>query len=256
MKLKEIVIHKGSDCLKSKRYNGLHYLSFKEYKEDFIKPFSFDNDSTLVAVTDCNSIKVVGKRAFASCMSLVRFDGLLYSVEEEGFKFCSALKDFNFNSIKRLSDSAFAFSGLVNANFPDSLQSIPSKCFAYCLNLKNINLNKVESIESEAFSMAGLRIIELPYFLQEIGASAFESCFKLTDIICTSTNPPKLGNKAFMNTPVQNIWFFSEDIRQKYIHNRQWSKWADKMKVTSAKDLIERTKLIEKESNNFLDFFS
>lgn len=245
MKLKEINIRKSADSLKSVNQNFLHYASFRGYESDFIKPQAFENADSLVIVTDCGDVKVIGERAFASCSKLERFDGVPYSVGDEAFKFCSSLKDFNFNSVKQLSNAAFEFSGLLKANFSDSIQFIPYRCFANCLHLTSINLNKIESIEEAAFSMTGLKMIELPYYLQEIGPSAFESSFRLTDIVCSSPVPPKLGNKAFANTSIQNIWFLSEDIRQTYLKNRQWSKWSDKMKLISAKGLIERSKEVE-----------
>ena len=248
MKLKEINIRKSADSHKSVNQDLLHCISFRDYENDFIKPQAFENSDNLVIVTDCGDVKSIGDRAFASCSRLERFDGVPYSIGVEAFKFCSSLKDFNFNSVKQLSAGAFEFSGLEKANFSDVIQFIPCRCFANCLHFTSANLNKVESIEEGAFSMTGLKIIELPYYLQKIGPSAFESCFMLTDIVCIGPLPPKLSNKAFANTPIQNIWFLSEDIRQRYLKNHQWSKWSSKMKLTSVKDLSERFNEVNKKS--------
>ena len=212
-------------------------LTFSDFKGTAILPEQFQFLESLYYVTDCSRVDTVGDRAFASCTNLQRFDAGASFIGKEAFAFCSALTDFNFYDLKKLSESSFFCSGLKKVCLPDFIQEIPESCFEGCLSLKVLNLNKVELIGKNAFSTCGLKVVDLPFTLEEIKPYAFTSCFSLKDVICESTTPPKIAATSFISSPIENIWFFSKESMDNYSNNKVWKKYESKFKLTTPSQL-------------------
>lgn len=213
-------------------------LSLFNYKEKVIDPFQFKDHLNLRLVTDA-SIDVVGQEAFEGCLDLVRFDAAVKSIGKEAFSYCISLTDFNWLPLQSLAESSFSDSGLQKAYFPEAIEVIPKSCFEGCCKLSKLFLNKVRRIENLAFSMTDISVLSLPISLEHIAPWAFGNCFRLANIICERPEPPKIYATTFANDPIQNIWFFSEEVKNKYLQNPQWKKYEGKMRVTTSKELKE-----------------
>ena len=201
-------------------------------------------------VTDA-SIELVGESAFESCIKLARFDASSKSIGKNAFKGCWDLSDFNWLPLQSLAESAFEHSGLKKVYLPEAIDTIPQKCFTCCTKLNKLFLNKVKRVEREAFMMTDLSVLNLPISLEGIGAWSFGNCFRLANIICESPIPPIIMATSFANDPIQNIWFFSEEQKERYLKNKQWQKLSDKMRGTTPKALESYLK-IEAEKEQWL----
>lgn len=70
------------------------------------------------------------------------------------------------DSVTRIGQQVFAFSGLTNITIPDSVTSISNSTFAYCFNLTSVTI---------------------PVSVTSIGNSAFQACDSLTDVYYSGT---------------------------------------------------------------------
>lgn len=209
------------------------------YRND-IKPNMFEGVEHITFVLSSSDTKIVGKRAFANCWELQRFDGLPEVIDEEAFTFCKSLKDFNFSTIHNLSPSAFSFSGLQQIELPPHIKNIPEKCFQACLKLRNLNLNQIEHIEDEAFQSSGLRVLNIPISLEYIGQKSFEGCVYLSDIVCERFIPPRIHSSTFYSCSLKNIWVFSEAQLNEYLKDRYWSRFSGLYRIAKPKVLKQR----------------
>lgn len=230
--MKEYSIKTFKDIKKIRNQVFYHSVSLKYWKEsNIIKDEAFSDCINTMIVTDCSSIKFIGNKAFKGCTNLKLFDGSPLKIGEESFAFCSNLENFNFFQLAALEKSAFEFSGLKEAILSPTIQEIPENCFSGCVQLKKLSMPSVEIIHKNAFDCCAFKVVNLPMSLEKIEPRAFNACFRLTDILCDSPNPPKISTTSFINTPIQNIWFTSKDILEKYKAAAGWEKYSDKMKV-------------------------
>lgn len=251
--IKVIDIKSDRDAEKCRRQRCSYLAYLMSYGD--IKEAQFEGDENLRVVLSGTSTKVIGKRGFANCWNLLRFDGLPEVIDEEAFLGCKSMSNFNFSTLRNLSKGAFAFTGLKAVDMPFNIQNIPERCFQATLHLRNLNLNKVETIEDEAFQSSGLKVLDINVNLGSIGKKVFEGCTYLSDIICERIIPPKIESSTFYGTFVKNVWVFSEDQLKYYLKDRYWSKFSGKFKHATPKILKERMKEIREEKDDIYRWF-
>lgn len=204
------------------------------------------------AFADSDIAKVYGKGvisldngAFENCSSLATLD--MSNVESIGnrcFKNCTKLTSVGFGeSVESLGSSAFAFSSLSTAEFPNVksaqgafegskvvvarldkvesvdrtfcecklltdvtfnvLKNIGDFSFYNCASLENIDLSRVESVSDYAFAGSSLKIADLKN-CKSLGASAFNKCSSLINVNIPLVT--KIMPEAFCYcTSLQNI---------------------------------------------------
>ena len=112
------------------------------------------------------------------------------------------------DGVKSIGASAFSgCSKLTNITLPDSVKSIGASAFSGCSNLSYIILpNSITSIENNTFFNCNiLWMPKLPDSVKSIGDSAFSGCRGLQLRITSSSSLMSIGEKAFMDSNVDEI---------------------------------------------------
>ena len=139
-------------------------------------------------ITIPNSVKNIGKGAFAYCKNLtnVTIPNGVTSINYDTFDFCSSLTNITIpNSVTSIDNYAFSYCySLKNITIPNSVTSIGWNTFERCSSLTNITIpNSVTSIGNSAFSgCTSLTNITIPNSVTSLGNSAFSGCTSLTNI--------------------------------------------------------------------------
>lgn len=232
------------------------FMVYANSYEGELEEFSFEGNEFIKMFLGGPYTKVVGQRAFANCWNLQRFDALVEVLDKESFIGCKSLTDFNFSTLRNLSEGCFAFSGLKSIDMPFNIQNIPPRCFQATLGLRNLNLNKVENVEEEAFQSSGIKVLDINVNLEHIGKKAFEGCSYLSDIVCERIIPPKIEASSFYGTFVKNVWVFSEAQLDFYLKNRYWSKFSGHYKLATPKVLKERMQEIRSHKDDIFSLWN
>lgn len=135
-----------------------------------------------------NSVKIIGKEAFADCIGITSVV-LPDSVQEIGvssFRRCHALTSVVIpNSVQKIGAQAFSgCSSLASVVIPDSVQKIAEAAFAECSSLASVTIpNSIQKIDEHAFfRCSSLASITIPNSVQYIGGSAFVYCTALRKV--------------------------------------------------------------------------
>ncbi len=159
-----------------------------------IEEYAFNGSLVLEKLSFPESVKTIGKNAFAGSSKLqkVELNEGLERIEEVAFYNCSNLKEINFPStLNYIGKEAFSRSGSIEKMaFPASVKEIPSRVCRLCLNLEEIIIPEgVESIGSSAFHSTKIKEISLPKSLKKIDNFAFAGCPDLENIeLSANTN--------------------------------------------------------------------
>lgn len=123
-----------------------------------------------------------------------------YDIPNYAFYNCSMLEEISFGSgVKAIGESAFAYSGLLQAEIPDTITSLGRmEAFAYCRSLTKVVIGKgITEIPWSTFSnCTALSDITLSENVTEIGRSAFYNCASLKNIVIPS-GITDIGDSAF-----------------------------------------------------------
>lgn len=196
---------------------------------DTIGDCAFYGCSKLTRIQLPNSVKVIGKSAFAHCQSLnenlylpdgitsIGDDAFLdcgslthfympYCVKEIGkgaFGLCHNLKSVNLpNGLTSIGDFAFADCyELENITFPTSLQYIGEAAFINCRSLTSISIpSSITAIQDFAFyDCSNLSNVNLNNVIT-FGECSFAGCNKLTEIDLSAAQ--SIGQEAFLGGKV------------------------------------------------------
>ena len=155
-------------------------------------------------ITIPNSVKNIGKGAFAYCKNLtnVTIPNGVTSINYYTFDFCNSLTNITIpNSVTSIDNYAFSYCySLKNITIPNSVTSIGWNTFEHCSSLTNITIpNSVTSIGDSAFRYCySLKNITIPNSVTSIGWSTFEHCSSLTNITIPNS-VTSIDNYAFKN---------------------------------------------------------
>lgn len=101
-------------------------------------------------------------------------------------------------AVKRIKNTAFAFSDIIHVTLPETLEKIGYAAFYLCTNLKSIDIpGNVRMLDFMTFNCCfGMESVTLHEGLEEIGGNVFEGCNALAaaDIPATVT---RIGEYAF-----------------------------------------------------------
>ena len=159
------------------------------------------NSSTIESIIFPETLKTIGKSAFATCIHLnkIEFNNNLTEIGEEAFGSCNTLSTVKIpNSVKTIGKSAFANTdNLSSVTLPEGLTAIEDGVFSVS-NLASINIPKsVISIGNESFSSCNnLKEIIIPENVSSIGENAFGGCKKLTKVTVKAQTPPTLSEET------------------------------------------------------------
>lgn len=163
--------------------------------------------NNLVCV-ECPNAKVVGKKAFNNCKSLV---------------------DVNLNkNVEELGESAFyGCSNLKNINFSKNLKIISKEAFRACTSLTEVSLDAdaVEINSSAFYGCSSLRIVKINN-LSSCANFAFGECPSLRWFYCRNVTNLTLEEKVFSKTSGEinlNTYcvFNSESVKNQFMAKNQ-----------------------------------
>jgi hypothetical protein len=133
----------------------------------------------------------------------INLPATITAIGKEVFERCSSLVSALLPGVTKLGVSAFAESGLVEANFPE-VTDVGERAFQYCLSLESVNLPKVVTIGDAAFINGSyyeevqgkLSSVNLGDSLESIGRHAFIYCSKLESLTLPAM-VTYIGEQAF-----------------------------------------------------------
>lgn len=128
----------------------------------------FQDGNLLTEVTFCETVKKIGKRAFAGCKWLSEVRGACHveQIEAYAFSCCGALRLVELSeNLRRIGAGAFEnCTSLEEIRIPKGVEEIPERAFYRCQSLKHIRLpSTIKRIGREAFAFCGKDlVIEAP----------------------------------------------------------------------------------------------
>ncbi len=191
--IKSVEINSNSGCHAFNNITSIETLTFgntvteiSEKNDGFAGLFI--NLLNLTSLRIPNSVKRIGKYAFAGCVNL-------------------KYVDFGYG-LEKISDYAFAVTGLKSVSLPPGVTEVGYYVFSYCTDLKQINLNNIVKVHDYAFKgCEAIREISLPK-VYEIGKGAFSDCTSLKTITLGS-GLKDIYPEAFDNAPLRTIMCLS-----------------------------------------------
>lgn len=176
--------------------------------------YVFYSCSNLLSVSLPSSLERIGSYAFFGCSNLVnvKIPNGVTSIGNSVFSYCSNLVSIEIpNGVTSIPDYAFSnCDSLKEIALPNSIISIGVCSFGSCRSLTNILLsNKLETIGKNAFECcSNLKEITIPDSVKSIELYAFGSCYNLKDVTI-GTGVEKIGNSAFINDSIKNVYIKS-----------------------------------------------
>ena len=190
--------------------------------------------SNITSVTLPNSIKTIGKRAFANCKQLqsAEIPEGVSGLSEEMFSGCISLKNISLpTTISSLSKKAFYnCSSLESIEMP-KVRQIYGYAFYGCSSLNSLYMPNVISFDEYSFcKCSSLTILKLPQELSHIGNCVFMDCTSLSKVYigCTSRQV-SIYNKVFDNI-AQNATLYAPLEHLAY-YQKSWSKYFSEIRV-------------------------
>ena len=119
------------------------------------------------------------------------------------------------DKVTEIGNSAFRMCDrLKSVELPEGITRIENGTFEGCVRLQIIEIpESVTSIGDGAFSTCvKLYTVILPERVNSLGNAAFGNCASLHSIIIRNKTAFAIGNSVFVQTPIQNIYVFSEKV--------------------------------------------
>ena len=119
------------------------------------------------------------------------------------------------DKVTEIGSSAFRMCDrLKSVELPEGITKIEKSTFEGCVRLQIIEIpESVTSIGDGAFSTCvKLYTVILPEHVNSLGNAAFGNCASLHSIIIRNKTAFAIGNSVFVQTPIQNIYVFSEKV--------------------------------------------
>lgn len=139
------------------------------------------NGTALKSVCIPSSVKVVGEKAFADCLSLEKvffYSGKTGCTEigNSAFANCAALTELTMpKTLVKIGDFAFNFCGIKSIEIPRPVEEIGKYAFAFCSSLEKVEIAvKLKTVGEEAFAQCAENMVMIvaksnPYFYAENG---------------------------------------------------------------------------------------
>ena len=159
------------------------------YDVTAVESGAFMKSPDLYTVFLNNSIKYVGRLAFADCSGLVsvRLPSNINAIEDYTFSNCISLSEISIpGNVTSIGEGAFAdCRSLKTISLPARSTSIGMRAFANCSSLTTVELpSRLTVIDDNAFEECrSLTSLTFPNTVTFIGNSAFKGCTGLTEIV-------------------------------------------------------------------------
>ena len=200
---------------------------------------------------------------YISIPSSINVNGKTYAVIRIGdyaFKNCTGVTGVSLpSSISSIGTDGFAGSGLVNANFPNSLTEVGASAFMDCKSLKNVTFgtglteispfmfirctaleyiaipNSITRIRYDAFQdCSSLKTVSIGTGITAIEHHAFAQCSALKWVTCLAPTPPSVTSTTFLDSNQSNVGLYVTYLSINAYKNANY--WKDFKYVTSAYD--------------------
>ena len=172
-------------------------------------------DSLLTEYTGSDEVVIIpdfiykiGFAAFRQCrmMKKVVFHDLVFRIEREAFAGTGLVEIEIPNTVLEIEKKAFfGCLDLQKAKIPSSIKVIPEQCFSGCTSLAEVEISEgITRLEKSAFTgCTALKKIVIPESVSYIGEFCFSGCRNLSEIVIK--NPAcVIANRAFYGCPVNN----------------------------------------------------
>lgn len=168
--------------------------SYNGYPVTAISSNAFAN-TNIVSITMPNTIKRIGRQAFAGCRNLT-----------------SVVLSENLEEIP---SGCFNDSALISVAIPYGVKTIRDSAFSNCCNLEYISIpDSVKNIESNSFYYCyNLASISIPDSVEYIGSWAFYCCYKLESLIIPSS-VKRIHSYAFYNCTAIKYLILSNGVKE------------------------------------------
>ena len=148
---------------------------------------AFFRNSTIESISVPESLKAVGKAAFAWCSSLKAVKlGLLISIGDRAFMGCDRLSNVDFGSkLCSIGEKAFAYCpSLISVALPATVQRLGISAFEGCRALRRVILPlSLKMLENGVFYACGsLCRVDMPQKLEYIDEYAFAYCTSISEL--------------------------------------------------------------------------
>lgn len=169
----------------------------------------FKDCKKLRSITLGKNVNCIKSMAFLRCKNLseVKIKGnSLESIYSSAFDGCISLKKIDLpKSMKWISESAFARSGLEQITVPAKVINLYGYSFAECKKLKKVKLSKnLYGIQYSCFEgCTALEEIVIPKKVKNIRYEAFKGCKKLENVTFRG-KVEEIEKNAFQDTPFLN----------------------------------------------------
>ncbi len=187
-------------------------MSCIEEKTETATVLSVVNEKPVTSINQCafcgckiksvalpNTIKRIGRSAFAQCYNLTDIDLSDISVtriSDRAFSNCGKLNNIVFpDNLVSIGSGVFdGCKALESVTIPESVTSFGEAAFYWCSSLKSINLPVgIETLPDSVFlGCSALETLDIPDSVRSIGKSAFYACDSLDNIVL----PEKLESIA------------------------------------------------------------
>lgn len=147
---------------------------------------AFTRNTQIKGVVLSETIKTIGKMAFAWCISLCSIEINATEVGERAFMGCDLLGSVKLgNGLTSLGEKAFAYCpALASVDLPDTVKSVGISAFEGCRNLRYARLpRKLNILENGIFyACTSLCRVEMPENLEYIDEYAFAYCISVSEL--------------------------------------------------------------------------
>ncbi|GIZ16507.1 leucine-rich repeat domain-containing protein [Capnocytophaga catalasegens] len=166
---------------------------------------AFDRQANLISIILPNSLTTIGRAAFAKTGLLsIEIPRSVTTISEYAFAESSLTKVTLHEGLTSISSHTFLGTKLISVTIPKGITALRENAFSNCTNLKEITL---------------------PETITEIGKKAFEGNTELKTVTIEATNPPTLGEDAFLNTLKLETIYVPKSAVQTYIGSYSGDKY-------------------------------
>ncbi len=195
------------------------------YQVAVIADYAFTRNKNLKSVKIEEGITNIGNSAFLGCseMETLQLPSSLIQIKQNAFNGCQKIQRVDLSDkIKSMGEAAFSGCiSLKTVNIPSKLTIISDKLFSNC-GLESVVLpDSVKKIGSYAFNGNDkLSEVKLTKTVAEIGSYAFANCSSLTEILFPKNETLKIGDYAFSQSGLLNVYLPSNVVLGTYTFNK------------------------------------
>ena len=226
-----------------------------------LKPWTFNNCSSLQVVNISNTINAVAPTAFANCANISFVEWHAKNIIDYTSSAGSPFHDSR-NKIKEFiwgeevehipAYLCYGMSGIKDLALPSYLKSVGKYAFRGLTKINKVNIpNEVSSIGAYAFdSCIFVTSIYLGYLIEDIGNYAFNGCSRVNDITCMSTVTPVVYEKTLSSISSLAYLYVQAGSKRTYQLDPYWGRFDIQEIATDKSTLTKDDVTIEANDDN------